>query len=448
MASRGFPRRHRATRLRPLHRTHGRCGLLRRPLTLAPLCALLLACPGSLTPPPARDGGAPPDGGRSTDAGCASDAACAAGFSCHLASGACLALGCLADGCPTGLRCELATRTCVTVEQGPRRRYRAQTLAGHAVDSTFGSRDAVGPGAFGEFHLLVASRNGRYLYVADSAVVLRVEVATGWVETLSGLGWPGEVDGPPGVAQFETNFYQNGGVGLTPDQRAFVFTSPFAIRRVDVETGEASTLPNPGPSRPRALAVGRETGNLYVTDWAPSRMDVIFPDGGVETRPLQSAGGTVGFIVVDERRGLAYGLDRNRQSGAFYRWSLDGGALEWLNHAATGGRDPDQYLSDGPVAGLEMANPAGLTIDAEGFVYIGAGDGRTFRRFDPDRQIVESLCRVPADAGDELFEWCLGDGQRNQPFGTWPHNLAFDDSGNGYFGYTVWPRLVALRRLE
>jgi DNA-binding beta-propeller fold protein YncE len=352
----------------------------------------------------------------------------------------------VAGGCPAGLRCDFSTRVCIPAVQGPHRLYRAQTLAGHAIASEFATRDAVGRAAFGEFHLLVASRAGRYVYVVDSAVVLRVDTSTGWVETLSGLGWPGDVDGPPAVAQFETNFYQNGGIALMPDQRRLVFTSPYAVRQVDVETGEASTIPL--PYKPRALAVGRDTGNLYVIDYGPSRMDVLFPDGGSERRAVDAAGGLVGFMAVDEARGVAYGLDRNRQSGALYRWPLDGGTMEWLNHQATGTRDPAQYLSDGPVAGLEMANPAGLSIDADGFVYIGAGDGRTFRRFDPDRGVVESLCRVPSDAGDELFEWCLGDGVRNQPFGTWPAILAFDDSGNGYFGYTVWPRLVALRRLE
>lgn len=414
--------------------------------TLVALLALS-ACPGSLTTPPRTDAGpvsAPPDGG----SGCTDDSTCDAGLSCHLPTSTCQALGCLAQACPSGERCDLSSRLCVVAPRGPHRLYRAQTIAGHAITSRAATRDAVGRGAFGEFALLVASRNGRYLYVVDEAVVLRVEVATGWVETLSGIGWPGEVDGPATVAQFETNFYQNGGVGLAPDQRTFVFTSPWAIRRVDVDTGEAGTIPYPGPGKPRALAVGRLTGNTYVLDFAPARMDVIFPDGGVDTRAVQSGGSSVGFMVVDEARGVAYGLDRNRQSGAFYRWSLDGGAIAWLNHQATGGRDPIQYLSDGPVANLDMANPAGLTIDAEGFVYIGAGDGQTFRRFDPDREIVESLCRVPSDAGDDLFEWCIGDNVRNRPFGTWPHNLAFDDSGNGYFGYTVWPRLVGLRRLE
>lgn len=409
------------------------------------LWVVMAGCTGVVSQP---DAGPGPDGG--TTLGCARDEDCDAGLACRQTTGRCEQLGCLATGCASGQRCDTLTGACVALEPGPQRLYRVETLAGHAIDSPLATRDAVGRAAFGEFHLLVASRNGRYLYVVDSAVVLRVDVTTGWVETLSGLGWPGEVDGPAAVAQFETNFYQNGGLGLTPDQGAFVFTSPTSIRRVDTTTGEASTVPRPFGRTLRALAVGRETGNLYVTDWAPSAMDVVFPDGGVESRPLSwpDGGGPIGYVVVDERRGLAYGLDRNRQSGALYRWSLDGGAIEWLNHQATGQREPVQYLSDGPVAGMELANPGGFSIDAEGFVYIGAGDGRTFRRFDPDRGVVESLCRVPSDAGEELMEWCFGDGVRNRPFGTWPSTLAFDDSGNGYFGYSVWPRLVMLRRVR
>lgn len=384
--------------------------------------------------------------GGTPDGGCASDADCGAGLSCETPGGTCVSLGCLTDGCPDGQRCHALTHLCVPADTGPHRLYRGVTIAGHAMNTSLVTRDAAGRSAFGTFELLVASRTGRFLVAVDSAVVMRVETTTGRVETLSGSGWPGEVDGPPGVAQFETNFYQNGGYALSPDERDFIFTSPHAVRRVDVETGEASTVET--PFKARALAVGRLTGDVYLIDPAPTRMAVMSRDGGVELRPLVSAGGTVGYMVVDERRGLAYGLERNRQSGAFYRWSLDGGPLEWLNHEATGSRTPAQYLSDGPVANLEMANPGGLSIDAEGFVYIGAGDGNTFRRFDPERGIVESLCRVPSDGGDELFEWCIGDGVRNNIFTTWPKALAFDDSGNGFFGYSVWPRLVALWRLE
>jgi hypothetical protein len=181
---------------------------------------------------------------------------------------------------------------------------------------------------------------------------------------------------------------------------------------------------------------------------------VIRPDGHAEVRPLTAAWGDAGgsppgYIAVDEQRGWVYGLERNRQSGALYRWPVEGGVAEWLNHAATAGRDPIQYLSDGPVANLDMANPAGLSIDASGYVVIGAGDGRTFRRYDPDSQIVESLCTVEGtEVNDGSFEWCIGDNVRNKIFGTWPSILTFDDAGNGTFGYSVWPRLVRLRRVN
>ena len=201
----------------------------------------------------------------------------------------------------------------------------------------------------------------------------------------------------------------------------------------------------------RGLAVGA-SGTIYVNTW--SGFFAILPEGGAETRTLDAShlwaggeGSPPGYIVVDEARGWVYGLERNLRSGALYRWPVAGGAAEWLNHATTGGRDPEQYLSDGPVETLEMANPAGLAIDGRGFVYIGAGDGRTFRRYDPDSGIVQSLCRMEgAEPDDNRFEWCIGDGVRNRLFNTWPSILSFDGEGNGFFGYSVWPRLIRLRR--
>lgn len=411
---------------------------------------VLSACTHPTSAP--DSGGAPPSeqGGDAGAQGCTADVQCSPGSTCQLTTGRCEVAGCLSSGCPSGFRCDFQSRECVVTQGGPHRLYQGVTLAGHAIDSAFNVRDATGRGAFGRFELLTAESSGRYVYVVDSAVVLRVEVSTGRVETLSGIGWPGEVDGPADVTQFETNFYQNGGLALTADERNFVFTSPHAIRSVDTVTGEARTIARPSGRNLRSLDIGRTSGDLYVIDWLPTMMDVLSTDGGTQSRPLwypDGGGGPIGYLAVDESRGVAYGLDRNRKSGAFYRWSLDGGAIEWLNHEATGARDP-QYTSDGPVSRLEMANPAGLSIDHDGFVYIGAGDGRTFRRFDPDREIVESLCSVKSDAGTDLFEWCVGDGVRNKVFQTWPAILSFDKAGNGFFGYTVQQRLVMLRRLE
>lgn len=411
---------------------------------------------------PAADGGsdsAAADGGR--DGGgsrCHSDGECDADSeTCQLSTGRCLERTCLTDGCSLGEYCDLTTLTCSSQPPGDHPSYHAETLAGHNVQQHLSARDAQGLSALGEFKLIVAAHSGRYLYVVDNAV-LRIDQATGRVETVSGLGWPGYVDGPAEIAQFETNFYQEGGLGISPDDRTLYVTTGRTIRRVDLEAGDVSTVAPPeleGASI-RGMAVGAETGNLYVAGYG-DLYAVIEPDGPTELRSLDSTstwgaesnGSPPGYIVVDEPRGWVYGLDRNHLSGAFYRWPIMGGTVEWLNHEATGGRSPIQYLSDGPVARLDMANPGGLSIDAQGFVYIGAGDGRTFRRYNPDGELVESLCAaVGTEVNDGDFEWCIGDGERNSLFGTWPSILTFDDAGNGFFGYSVWPRLIRLRRVN
>ncbi len=408
-------------------------------------------CVGKVTTPTesSTDGG-----GSTTSSRCASDADCTGGVGrCQISTGQCIAPNCLTDGCDAGSSCDLGSLRCANAVLGDHPRYRGQTIAGHGVQSRLSTRDGRGLSALGDFTVIVATANGRYLYVVGEEI-LRLDQASMRVETISGLGWPGSIDGPADVAQFEVNFYQAGGIGLSPDERSLYFMSPGRIRRVDVLTGEAFTVQPTALERValRGLAVGA-SGNVYVNDWG-SGFWAITPSGAVEPRPLDLGGawgvGNVtapGFLAVDEQRGWAYGLDRNRQSGALYRWPLSGGRVEWLNSQATGTRDPVQYLSDGPVTSVDMANPAGLSIDKDGFLYIGAGDGQTFRRYNPDTQLVESLCAVAGTTSAEnFFEWCIGDGSRNRVFQTWPSILTLDGAGNAYFGYTVWPRLVRLTR--
>jgi hypothetical protein len=267
------------------------------------------------------------------------------------------------------------------------------------------------------------------------------------------LGWRGEVDGPFAVAQFDTDFYQAGGLVISPDEKTLYLTDRMAVRKIDLTNGVVSTVAPPELEGfgHRGIAMGA-SGNVYISGWQDSFV-VLAPDGTAERRPLDRSAwtdvnsGPPGYIAVDEDRGWVYGLERNRMSGALYRWPIEGGAAEWLNSSATGGRTPEQYLSDGPVENLEMANPGGISTDSLGYVYIGAGDGLTFRRYSPDSGTVESLCVAEgAELEEGRFEWCIGDNARNRIFGTWPLVLAFDAAGNGYFGYTVWPRLVRLRR--
>ena len=428
---------------------------------------LVLACSGKISHPPSdgpdgmdgsmEDGGA--DGGdippAESTGRCSSDEDCPPGTTCQQDTGLCIDRSCLTDGCPAGQYCDPAALECRSEAPGDHPLYVGQTIVGHNVQQRLGTRDSAGIQGLGNYKFLAVTRDGRYIYAVENEIV-RVDQATMRVETIAGLGWPGYRDGPGDVAQLETNTYQAGGIGLTPDGRYLYFTANNRVRRLDLRQMILETVwPSDGSTDNglRGLAVGR-SGNVYFNGW--SGFYVLHPDGGVEQRNIDASqawsgngGNPPGFIGVDEERGWVYGLERNLKSGAFYRWPVQGGQAEWLNHLSTGSRDPEQYLSDGPVERMEMANPSGLFVDKDGYVYMGAGDGRTFRRYNPDAMTVESLCWAEGyDRSANTFEWCIGDGERNKIFGTWPSFIVFDDAGNGYFGWSVWPRLVRLRRVQ
>ncbi len=337
--------------------------------------------------------------------------------------------------------------------------FEIKAIAGHGT-----SGDLIPFDAFGTASLLppstsnlLASRDGKRLYIFHRSQILRFELESGRLDTLSGLGWPGYRDGPASIAQFDINFYQAGGHGLSPDGRHIYLTSNGTIRRIDTTTGDVSTIYSdafPKRNKIRSLAVGR-SGKLYLLFY--NRYFVMNPDNDEVKEYIldrkkqgwgEKQGQPPGYIAVDEARGVVYGIERNRKNGAFYRWPILGGDVEWLNHETTGNRHR-QYTSDGPVSRMAMANPLGCVVDNEGFVYIGAGDGRTFRRYDPDTETVDSLCRVNrAPNNRNLLAWCKGDGKRNKIFGTWPSFLAFDNMGNRYVGYSVWPRLLQLEKID
>ncbi len=400
-----------------------------------------------------RPDGQRPDGGTRCDA---PGAACPDGEACQPSTGRCIARNCSTDGCPPGRFCDPDTGTCMEPPRGTDVRYETETLVGHGVQSRLTSFDGVGLPTTIPGGTPTVSRDGRYVYLLTQGQLLRLDVATRRLEAFSGTGWPGYRDGPAELARFEFDFYQAGGVGISPDGRFLYFTANGRIRRVELATGEMSTL---WPSeladagfRLRSLAVGPDSGKLYLLGWGGAYVVYDPADDTVERRPLDpsawASSQLPGYMAVDERRGWVYGLERNRQSGAFYRWPLAGGSTEWLNHRATGERNR-QNTSDGPVADAQFANPIGLTVDRDGFVYIGAGDGRSVRRYDPESETILSLCRTEdADPRDpRTFEWCVSDGERNKVFGTWPGFFPHD-GGNAFLFYSVWPRVIRLRRVR
>ncbi|EOD31059.1 hypothetical protein EMIHUDRAFT_434364 [Emiliania huxleyi CCMP1516] len=120
------------------------------------------------------------------------------------------------------------------------------TIAGSGDE---GDADGVGDAAEFYFpHGISISPDGSALFVADSSnhKIRRVEVATGAVTTLAGSGEEGGADGVGDAAQF----YNPSGVAISPDGGA-LFVANYGndkIRRVEVATGEVTTLAGSGTS--------------------------------------------------------------------------------------------------------------------------------------------------------------------------------------------------------
>jgi DNA-binding beta-propeller fold protein YncE len=128
--------------------------------------------------------------------------------------------------------------------------------------------------------------DGQFLIVADTNNhrIRRINLATGRVDTLSGSGEIGGIDGPPGEASFDQP------IGVAIDSDGTVYVSEYRasrIRRVDPAgnvttlTGGARSKFRDGPglqalfNAPRGILLDRANKALYVADFENSKIRKI-----------------------------------------------------------------------------------------------------------------------------------------------------------------------------
>ncbi|EOD20530.1 hypothetical protein EMIHUDRAFT_65371, partial [Emiliania huxleyi CCMP1516] len=151
------------------------------------------------------------------------------------------------------------------------------TLAG---SGEFGDADGVGDAA--EFYsptgIAISPDGALFVTDLDNDKIRRVEVATGAVTTLAGGGGAGDADGMGDAAQF----YHPYGVAISPDGGA-LFVTHFhnhKLRRVEVATGAVTTLAGGGTMgsadgvgdaaqfyNPSGIAISPDGGALFVADY-------------------------------------------------------------------------------------------------------------------------------------------------------------------------------------
>lgn len=176
-------------------------------------------------------------------------------------------------------------------------------------------------------------------------------------------------------------------------------------------TGAGSGVTIHGPS---GVAVDEATGNVFVTEENGSSDAILILNGeggGAPPVGLAPNGSgeykIEGVSVTTEPQGLAYDNSESAARGTLY--FFEAGSIKKFTRNAVA----EQYEAAGeiPVPGTE--NPAGMTVDGEGNVWLGDFTTESVREFSP--------------AGALLHEYYFGFSPTNRPSG-----LAVDSDGNLY----------------
>ncbi|MBI4902609.1 MAG: protein kinase [Acidobacteria bacterium] len=242
----------------------------------------------------------------------------------------------------------------------------------------------------------------KYLYLVETTTdrVRRVDLASGIISHVLGTGRPRfNGDGRPAV---ETSFSE--GLGLAVDSQGnlyFADTNNHRIRRLSAADGLVSTIAGTGTdgstgdggpavaarlARPSGLAL-HPNGDLYLFEVNTQRLRRI-RDGRIETIAGSEAGpmeGPAGKVRLGPSTGIA--IDPQGENLYFTEESLD--TVRKL-HLASGlitivaGNGTSGYSGDGgPARMATMANPTGIAVDREGFVYVAEAMSNRIRRISP-----------------------------------------------------------------
>ncbi len=284
-----------------------------------------------------------------------------------------------------------------------------ETLAGTGEDGFGGDR---GPAA--EALLSVASGlavgAAGDVYVADSANlrVRKIDVSTGWIDTLAGTGdWGyGEDGGPATGAGLSLP------VGVALDADGHVYFSEYAgdgdpdlyrrLRRIDAGTGVITTVAELGwPDEPDEG--GAVEGLIALTEGF----------GGVDTFFLLDLG-----LAVDANSHLYFGGFDNRVS----RVDASTGTI-----TTVAGSGEEGFAGDGgPAAEAQLAYPLGLALDADGNLYFADAGNHRIRRVDASTGTITTV------AGNGVVGFAGDGGPAAEAQLAYPVGLALDADGNLY----------------
>ncbi len=278
-----------------------------------------------------------------------------------------------------------------------------------------------GPALAAQFsnRLSVAPDNLGNLFIGDGTNErIRRIAASGVVTTIAGNGqfyYTGE--GVPAAAS-----PVQGGGNLAIDKSGNIYFSDTLGGRVRKVTagiintvagnGIAGFSGDGGPALqaelndPRNLAFD-SAGNLYIADYLNNRVRRVALDGTIST--YAQLPGNVRGLVFDAAGNLYAAVETN---STVYRIDTSGKQTVFAGTGSAG------YSGDGGPASQAMLNaPSGLTIDAQGNIYIADAQNGSVRVVNP-KGVITTFVSLPSYYGSD--------------FPPAPTELAFDSAGNLY----------------
>jgi sugar lactone lactonase YvrE len=308
-----------------------------------------------------------------------------------------------------------------------------QSWAGSIGSDTYGFVDGIGAAAeFGGAQGLALDASGA-LFVADTgnSAIRQVDLTTDAVTTVAGGTSRGNVDGPGQAARFD----HPQALAVDPiSGLAYVADwYNFAVRLVDLSTGQTSTLPDPGGTTYGPLGVALDgEGQLYLSASSYNVGGDGLAPGGLLDVDLASDAATdvgglakgMGRLVFDAHADLLYYTGWN----AILTYNPATGANTTL--AGTWGTYSTPGSTDGSLADALFAGPSGLALDGTD-LYVADTGNDTLRKVDLEAGLVTTLAGAASSAG-------AADGVGPAARFNQPADVAFEggalyvaDTGNG-----------------